>query len=97
MGSTRYCYLFDLEVTDYKGWAFGLREAGYATNPQYATQLIEIIERYNLKQYDKYSKTIGHYQDSTEKHEVIATNGISSTKAKEIGRASCRERVCQYV
>ncbi len=83
MGSTRYCYLFDLEVTDYKGWAFGLREAGYATNPQYATQLIEIIERYNLKQYDKYSKTIGHYQDTTEKHEVIATNGISSTKAQE--------------
>ncbi|MFA6334099.1 MAG: glucosaminidase domain-containing protein [Bacteroidales bacterium] len=48
----RYKFLFDLEPTDYKAWAFGLKQAGYATNPQYPQQLIKIIEEYNLTQYD---------------------------------------------
>lgn len=48
----RYAFLFDLEVTDYKGWAHGLKRAGYATNPQYAQQLIKIIEDYELYKYD---------------------------------------------
>ena len=49
---SRYSFLFDLEPTDYKGWAYGLKAAGYATDPQYATRLIDLIERYNLQQYD---------------------------------------------
>lgn len=48
----RYASLFDLKTTDYKGWAHGLKSAGYATNPVYATRLITIIEDYNLHQYD---------------------------------------------
>ena len=48
----RYSSLFDLNVTDYKGWAHGLKAAGYATNPQYAQKLIGIIELYKLYQYD---------------------------------------------
>src|SRR5882724_414237 len=47
-----YTKLFDLEITDYKGWAKGLKKAGYATNPNYPTILIAIIEKYNLDQYD---------------------------------------------
>lgn len=42
--SWRYQSLFDLEVTDYKGWAHGLKKAGYATNPRYAHILIKLIE-----------------------------------------------------
>jgi uncharacterized FlgJ-related protein len=49
----RYASLFELETTDYKGWAHGLKKAGYATNPNYAPQLIKLIEDYNLQQYDK--------------------------------------------
>ena len=49
---SRYSFLFDLDPTDYKGWAYGLKAAGYATDPQYATRLIDLIERYNLQQYD---------------------------------------------
>ncbi|WP_107038782.1 glucosaminidase domain-containing protein [Brumimicrobium mesophilum] len=49
---SRYASLFELEITDYKSWAKGLKEAGYATNPQYPRRLIDIIERYNLDQYD---------------------------------------------
>jgi LysM repeat protein len=49
----RYKFLFDLSITDYKGWAKGLKQAGYATNPAYADKLIEIIERYNLQVLDE--------------------------------------------
>ncbi|MCR4810637.1 MAG: glucosaminidase domain-containing protein [Prevotella sp.] len=49
----RYRSLFSLRMTDYKGWAKGLKAAGYATNPRYAQSLIDIIERYNLDKYDK--------------------------------------------
>lgn len=51
----RYSFLFDLKITDYKGWAEGLKKAGYATNPKYPELLIRIIEKNNLSQYD--SKT----------------------------------------
>lgn len=49
----RYKFLFDLETTDYKGWAYGLRKAGYATDPKYPEKLIAIIEAYDLTQYDR--------------------------------------------
>ncbi len=51
-GRERYSGLFQLKLTDYKGWAKGLKKAGYATNPKYADLLITIIERHNLDQYD---------------------------------------------
>lgn len=50
---TRYAFLFDLKITDYKGWAKGLKKAGYATLPTYANVLINYIETYNLHQYDE--------------------------------------------
>ena len=50
---TRYAFLFDLPHTDYKGWARGLKKAGYATNPDYANMLISKIEEENLMIYDK--------------------------------------------
>jgi LysM repeat protein len=49
----RYNSLFELDITDYKAWAHGLKKAGYATNPQYATKLIELIERYQLNLLDE--------------------------------------------
>ncbi len=51
--NSRYDSLFDLDITNYKGWANGLKKAGYATSPSYATKLINIIESNNLQQYDK--------------------------------------------
>lgn len=49
---SRYADLFNLRKDDYKGWARGLRKAGYATDPRYPEKLIGIIERYNLQNYD---------------------------------------------
>lgn len=51
-GRPRYASLFKLKTTDYKGWAHGLKKAGYATSPTYASSLIRIIELYELQQYD---------------------------------------------
>lgn len=48
----RYASLFELETTDYKGWAHGLKQAGYATNPRYPELIIKIIEDLNLNKYD---------------------------------------------
>ena len=50
-GGERYSFLFNINVTDYKGWAHGLKKAGYATNPKYPNILIKHIEQYNLQQY----------------------------------------------
>jgi len=51
----RYSFLFEYKTTDYKKWAYGLKKAGYATNPKYPQLLIRIIEKYNLDKYDKKS------------------------------------------
>lgn len=48
----RYSFLFELDKNDYKNWAYGLKQAGYATNPKYPDLLINIISKYKLYQYD---------------------------------------------
>lgn len=65
----RYQHLFNLNITDYKGWAKGLKEAGYATNPQYPKLLISLIEDYELAQYDN----IGDNGYSAAMNEAIAS------------------------
>lgn len=57
----RYGPLFELDKTDYRSWAWGLRKAGYATNPAYANLLINIIETYGLYTFD-------YYEDSNVKY-----------------------------
>ncbi|MDR1182697.1 MAG: glucosaminidase domain-containing protein [Bacteroidales bacterium] len=49
----RYAKLFTLKITDYRGWAYELKKAGYATHPEYPQRLIRIIEEYNLTVYDQ--------------------------------------------
>ena len=51
----RYEFLFKYKITNYKKWARGLKKAGYATNPKYASLLINIIKKHNLTQYDNLS------------------------------------------
>ena len=51
----RYQRLFSLNITDYRGWANGLKQCGYATNPKYAQRLISNIETYQLYKYDTMS------------------------------------------
>ncbi|HUX55408.1 MAG TPA: glucosaminidase domain-containing protein [Bacteroidales bacterium] len=57
--ASRYSSLFYLDPSDYKGWARGLKKAGYATNPDYANMLIRKIEEYNLSYFDSNNKRSG--------------------------------------
>ena len=50
--ASRYKSLFSLDITDYQGWAYGLKQCGYATSSTYAPQLINIIQLYKLYEYD---------------------------------------------
>ena len=52
----RYGPLFDIDQTDYKSWAWGLKKSGYATNPRYANLLISLIQQYHLYSYDYYER-----------------------------------------
>ncbi len=55
-GRRRYAALFKLRKTDYKGWARGLKKAGYATDRKYPKKLIKIIEDYKLYEFDRFTK-----------------------------------------
>lgn len=58
----RYSFLFDLRNDDYRGWAHGLKEAGYATDRKYPSKLISYIEQYQLFKYDKIVQDQGYTQ-----------------------------------
>lgn len=60
----RYKFLFDYKITDYKSWAYGLKKAGYATDPAYPRKLIDLIEKYSLYKYD--TKPASFVQDAAE-------------------------------
>ena len=49
----RYKFLFDFQTGDYKSWAYGLKQAGYATDPTYAAKLIKCVEDYGLARFDR--------------------------------------------
>lgn len=78
----RYENLFKLNPTDYKGWARGLKDAGYATNPRYADLLIDIIERYELFQFDQPSR-YGRHSTPTQTVASLPTMKIHEVKAGE--------------
>lgn len=78
----RYAALFKLKQTDYKGWARGLKKAGYATNPNYANSLIQVIELYGLQQYDTGSGK-HKYAVPITPHETYLANNLLYVIARE--------------
>lgn len=78
-----YASLFKLKITDYKGWANGLKKCGYATNPKYPSLLIEVIEQNKLYVYDD-----ANYQDNSKKDD-----GGQKDNADDSRRENRREEV----
>jgi LysM repeat protein len=85
---SRYAFLFELELTDYKGWARGLKKAGYATSPTYADRLIKIIEDYDLFRYDDRvipqkteRRKARHTKEKLAMREVLETNRVKFVRA----------------
>lgn len=105
-GSPRYAFLFDLDPTDYAGWAWGLKKAGYATNPRYALSLIKTIEDYGLQEYTLIA--LGKQKDKTTDVAVLteapspatvtpsAAPGETAIPKKEIAREETTETVPAY-
>lgn len=85
VSNSRYDFLFELDKKDYKGWAKGLKKAGYAEDTQYHTRLINIIERYGLDRYDTYrSKESKRGSDNREKeYRKTEKKGSNAIAAKE--------------
>lgn len=54
---SRYANLFELKTSDYKGWCYGLKASGYATDPKYPERLITLIEKYNLQNLNTFDQT----------------------------------------
>ncbi|MFW5915900.1 MAG: glucosaminidase domain-containing protein [Bacteroidota bacterium] len=94
----RYAFLFDYDPSDYKKWARGLKKAGYATSSTYASKLINLIERYELHQYDSNRSSgtsassssdpshlgdVDNYRISPGKHKVRMRNRVDYIKVKE--------------
>jgi LysM repeat protein len=74
-GTPRYASLFELDPTDYKAWAFGLKKAGYATNPKYSEVLIKLIEDYDLQDYTMIALgKLKPGQETLAKNEIRAEN-----------------------
>jgi len=92
----RYQQLFQLDITDYKGWARGLKECGYATDANYAPKLIKLIEDYDLvsiteaAKYSKESKTTAATVAAAEKASQTAA-ATSSTKSSSKSSTSTKK------
>jgi len=76
--SPRYAFLFRLPITDYKDWAYGLKRAGYATNPRYPQLLIHYIEHYHLYKYDRYGLRRSKRRRENRKTLKYATPDVSA-------------------
>lgn len=87
----RYQNLFTLDIMDYKGWAKGLKAAGYATNPQYADRLIRLIERYNIARLDTLyieRDHSGYFLADHNREEVVVMEEIAEFSGDRISPVS---------
>lgn len=81
MAGTRYSFLFQLDPKDYTGWARGLKQAGYATDPSYPERLIKIIEDFKLYVYDEYgdNRQLASIKQDTEKPKPVKSSIAKAT------------------
>lgn len=97
----RYASLFELNHTDYKGWAKGLKAAGYATDPKYERQLLELIESYKLYEFDilDNSQTISNnfINTQTEKKQNTTSSKKSNEKETITPREILQDGIVKYI
>lgn len=99
-GQKRYAFLFHLSNKDYHGWAHGLKKAGYATDKAYPRKLIDLIEKYQLYQYDDApldEQVLAHEDTATPTSVILAENSTqpetrSSTRQSRSSRSSSSSR-----
>jgi LysM repeat protein len=96
---SRYAFLFELDTDDYKGWARGLKKAGYATNPKYPALLIKIIEDNNLAVIDADVMAEGKRnrrkdrKEEKEQEEIVAEDVPIKKISKEVIKEDIKEEI----
>ncbi|MCL6524214.1 MAG: LysM peptidoglycan-binding domain-containing protein [Thermoflavifilum sp.] len=96
--NARYGFLFQLSPTDYKGWAYGLKQAGYATNPAYAQMLIRVIEDYHLQQYTLEALALEKGQDTVGMATALAASfPVQAASSYPSGVFTINHRKVTYV
>jgi flagellum-specific peptidoglycan hydrolase FlgJ/LysM repeat protein len=91
-GKKRYAFLFDLPKNNYIKWAFGLKKAGYATDPKYPKKLIKYIEKYNLYQYDNI--VLGaKYKKRKKETPIVVVNEPIQKRSKETSMSEEKPKV----
>ena len=95
----RYKFLFDNKTTDYKAWAYGLKKAGYATDPHYPAKLIKYIEDYKLYEYDKMSVKEAEIREEEQTQQIAPEEKKDTPKAttKKRNRKRSRSKAAKYV
>ena len=92
--------MFQLAITDYRGWAHGLKQAGYATNPVYANSLIDIIELYRLYEYDtmKPNKNDDFVPNDklTRKEDIDMRTRQSELQRQLLSYSACRRNIPKH-
>ena len=82
---SRYAFLFTLKAGDYKGWAYGLKKAGYATDPGYPQKLLLLIKKYELHQYD--TEVLGYaFKEDKPLSPIPNTTPLTVEKKKEANK-----------
>ena len=96
MNQPRYASLFSLSPSDYHGWAYGLKDAGYAADKRYPQKLIDIIEKYELYNIDKnmfpaiFAEANNHKESNLETEEVLASD--ENRRSQSSRRASNKRK-----
>lgn len=81
----RYAFLFELRKTDYKGWAEGLHDAGYATDPSYANRLIKLIDDLKLYQYDRMQElAVDKHEKKKEEPQIMKSKAPAVTSSRKL-------------
>lgn len=95
----RYKFLFDYRLTDYKAWAFGLKKAGYATDPKYPNKLIALIEEYDLHIYDRKPESFGKTGEKKTKKDktVIKFSGETLPEERVVEKIPASPTVVEQV
>ena len=103
----RYEFLFAYDTDDYKSWAKGLKQAGYATAPDYAERLIGVVERYNLQLldkkngielYDEYlAKELGVDTEKLAESAAVSPEQEGSEVATEVAKTEATEADVEYL
>ncbi len=86
---SRYAFLFTLKAGDYKGWAYGLKKAGYATDPGYPQKLLLLIKKYELHQYD--TEVLGYaFKEDKPLSPIPNTPPLTVEKKKEANKTAAK-------